>query len=283
MTSSLFVDRNRRAEPERPRPGGRRKLPGARPLSDGGYLYWWREALIVVVVDLVYETIRNLSDGTTETAYRNALRIIDWQEALRINHEEAIQDWALRWEPLIIAANYFYGSAYILVTLFVLVFLYRRHADSYPRWRNALVATTLLGLVGFKFFPLMPPRLLDVEGDGTVFGFVDTLAEFPTFWSFQSEAMSAISNQYAAMPSLHCAWAFWGTCALWNHVRSRTARVAAVAYSVTTVVVVVITANHYFLDAVGGAGVFVAGYGLARALTRAGRRQPPPAMAVASS
>ena len=66
----------------------------------------------------------------------------------------------------------------------------------------------MLALIGFKLFPLMPPRLLlDAS-----YGFVDTLARYPTFWSFNSGAVSKISNQYAAMPSVHVAWATW--CAL---------------------------------------------------------------------
>ena len=253
----------------------RRRLPGARVLSDGAVLYWWREVLYVIIVDIVYETIRNLNEGGTRSAYDNAVRVMDWQQAAFINHEAAIQQWALQFRPFIIASNYFYGSAYILVTIFVLVYMYRRFTDAYPLARNALVATTLLGLVGFRFFPLMPPRLLDVEGYTThVYGFVDTLATYPTFWSFNDSAMKAVSNQYAAMPSLHCAWALWGMIVLWPHLRSAWSKALAVAYPAVTVTVVVVTANHYFLDAVGGAIVVGLGYGLARLVTRAGRRLP---------
>ena len=59
----------------------------------------------------------------------------------------------------------------------------------------------------------MPPRLLDTM-PGADYGFVDTLAKYPTFWTFNSGAMKKISNQYAAMPSVHCAWALWCACAL---------------------------------------------------------------------
>ena len=120
----------------------------------------------------------------------------------------------------------------------------------------------------------MPPRLLDVLGDGRTFGFVDTLVEYPTFWSFDSEGMRTVSNPFAAMPSLHCAWAFWGACVLYPRVKSNWARVLAVLYPIATIYVVVATANHYFLDAVGGLVIFVVAYVLARLVTRAGRGRP---------
>ena len=244
-----------------------------RTLSDGSKIYWWKELLIVVVLDLVYETVRNMSSASPEKAYRNAERLIQWQRDLGINHEHAIQQWALNATPLIIAANYFYGSVYIGATVFALFFLYRRHSDDYPLWRNTLAIGTLLGLIGFATFPLMPPRLLDVSGlSGQVWGFRDTLLEYPTFWSFDSEGMKAISNQFAAMPSLHCGWAFWGLAVFYPRVKTWWGKTLAVLYPIMTITVVVVTGNHYFLDAVGGLLIFVVGYGLARLVTRAGRR-----------
>lgn len=258
-----------------------------RQLSDGSRIYWWKEALIVVVIDLVYETVRNLSSAKPERAYRNALRIIQWQEDLGIWHEHTLQQWALNVTPLIIFANYFYGSVYLGATIFGLVFLYHWHSDDYPLWRNTLAIGTLLGLIGFATFPLMPPRLLDVSGlSSHVWGFKDTLLEYPTFWSFNSEGMKTISNQFAAMPSLHCGWAFWGLAVFYPRVKTWWGKTLAVLYPITTITVVVITGNHYFLDAVGGIVIFVAGYGIARLVTRAGRRpalaEPPPTGSTAS-
>ena len=104
---------------------------------------------------------------------------------------------------------------------------------------------TALAIIGFAWFPLMPPRLLDepcplpaaiaeaigarisyggecIESDLRPeggFGFVDTLAEFGGPWSFDSEAMASISNQYAAMPSLHIGWSTWCAIAVWPLLR----------------------------------------------------------------
>ncbi|CAM8642517.1 PAP2_Aur1_like domain containing protein [Acidimicrobiia bacterium] len=249
-----------------------------RRLSDGSRLFWWKEIIIVLVVNGVYESIRNFTSSTPAKAYANALRIIDWQKTLGIWHEYGIQQWALNSTAAIIVANYFYGSVYLGATIAGLVYLFRVHPDDYPLWRNTLVIGTMLGLIGFATFPLMPPRLLDTVadgiGNGNVFGFVDTLVKYPTFWSFDSEAMKTISNQFAAMPSLHCGWAFWGFAVFYSRVRSNWARALAALYPIATITVVVVTANHFFLDAVGGLAIFVAGYWIARAFTRSGRGVP---------
>lgn len=242
-------------------------------LSDGSKLYWWREVLLVLVVDLFYETIRNFSSANPSRAYANAERLINWQQTIGMFFERRMQLWALDYLPLIIVANYFYGSAYIGATLFALFFLYRRFPDDYALWRTTLLVGTLLALIGFATFPLMPPRLLDSMG-GASYGFVDTLVKYPTFWSFESEAMKSISNQFAAMPSLHCGWALWGMAVFYPRVRSWWAKSLAVLYPVITIIVVIITGNHYWLDAVGGAVIFIAGYAIARVISRAGRGEP---------
>lgn len=249
-----------------------------RQLSDGSRIFWWKEMIIVLVVNGVYESVRNFTSSTPTKAYANALRIIDWQKTLGIWHEYGIQQWALNSTAAIIVANYFYGSVYLLATIAGLVYLYRVHPDDYPLWRNTLAIGTLLGLIGFATFPLMPPRLLDTMadgvGNGNIFGFVDTLVKYPTFWSFDSEAMKTISNQFAAMPSLHCGWSFWGFAVFYPRVRSGWARALAVLYPIATITVVVVTANHFFLDAVGGLAIFVIGYWIARVFTRSGRGVP---------
>ena len=256
----------------------RRNLFAGRTLSNGKKLFWWREMLIVIVVDVVYETVRNLSAGKPDKAYANALRIIDWQKSLGIWHEQGMQNFALDFTPLIVFANYFYGSVYVAATLFTLVFLYRKFPDDYPLFRNTLMIGTLCGLIGFALFPLMPPRLLDdtvlLQGinSGNWFGFVDTLVKYPTFWSFNDETMKTISNQFAAMPSLHCGWAFWGLIALLPRMKNWWSKGLVILYPIMTVYVVVITGNHYVLDAVAGFAVFTVAYFFARQLSHAGRK-----------
>lgn len=240
-----------------------RLLPGGRTLSDGRRLYWWGEVLTVLGFYAVYSFIRNANEGGTRLAFEHAVEVMRWQRMLGLNVEETLQDWALLFRPLVVALNYVYGSLHFVVTAGVIVYLFRRHTDDYPRWRNTLAATTGLALVGFVFWPLMPPRLLPDD-----YGFVDTLARYPTLWSFDSGTLQEISNQYAAMPSLHFAWSLFCACALAPRVGRAAGRWAAVAYPAVTLVAIVITGNHFILDAIGGVAVFGAGYLVARRFTR---------------
>ena len=234
------------------------------PAETGGLprLRWWREVLIILGLSVIYNTVRSGSEGSTALALEHAREIMRWQRMVGLNFEESLQDWALHFKPLVIALNYVYGSLHFLVTGGVLIFLFRRHPGPYRRWRTALVIATFLGLVGFVTWPLMPPRLLPAS-----YGFVDTLAKYPTLWSFDTGALNKISNQYAAMPSLHFAWALFCTCALLPHLRQPLARLAATAYLPVTLAAIVLTGNHFFLDAAGGAAVFGLGYLIARRIT----------------
>ncbi|MCU1430604.1 MAG: superfamily [Actinomycetia bacterium] len=246
---------------------------GGRPLRDGHAVYWWFELVFAGAFYLVYSTIRNLNEGGRVAAFHHAQTIISWERSLGLYHEATLQGWALHFRPLIVLCNYFYGSAHFIVTIGAIVFLYRRHSDDYPLWRNTLAIATALALIGFVTYPLMPPRLLDTMG--AHYGFVDTLHKYPTFWSFDSGGMEKLSNQFAAMPSVHCCWAGWCACVFAPRVKQRWARLLAIGYPVFTVVVIVLTANHYFLDAVGGFGVLAIGYAGARTFTRAGRTPTP--------
>lgn len=270
VTPDLRSDGELAARVGGPAPDHRR---GVKVLRDGSTLAWWRELLVVGALYLMYEAVRDVKKSGAALAFRNAQRVLDWEAALHLDQELGLHEWARRFEWLIVASNYFYGTAYWMVTLFVIVWLYVKRADDYPLWRNALMITTFLGLIGFALFPLMPPRLLDALG-GTHFGFVDTLVKYPTFWSFDSGPMTKVSNQFAAMPSLHCAWALWASCAMFPRVRSWWAKTLFLLYTPVQVFCVVVTSNHYFIDAVAGFAIVGIGYVIARALTRAGRRAP---------
>jgi hypothetical protein len=247
-----------------------------RRLSDGYTIYWWAEILMCVLFYLVYSAGRNANEGRPSVAFRNARAIIHLEHVLGIFHEATLERWALHFKPLIIGCNYYYGSLHFIVTIGVAIVLFRKWSDDYPRWRNTLGISTALALIGFITYPLMPPRLLSTYASRSHYGFVDTLAKYPTPWSFDSGAVSKISNQFAAMPSVHCAWALWCACVLVQHLKHPVARAAAVMYPVLTVTVIVLTANHYFLDAVGGFATLGVGYAIAHFATRAGRKKADP-------
>lgn len=253
-----------------------RRLPGARLLRNGYVLYWWLEIAMVACFYATYSFIRNANGNDVQAAFQNAERVMHFQSMIGLNHEATLQEWALHLRPLVIAMNYFYGSFHFFVTIGIGVFLFLKFRNDYPRWRNTIAIATSLALIGFVFFPLMPPRLLHEYCTTCGYDFVDTLAKYPTFWSFNSGAVSRISNQYAAMPSVHCAWALWCCCAAFPRVKHVWAKALAVAYPMVTVTAIVLTANHYFIDAVAGFTVLGIAYLLARRFTRAGNAHEIP-------
>ena len=247
-------------------------------------LRWWREVLYVLVFYSVYSFIRNkgVDDaGARLDAYRNAKQIIRVEERLGSFHEEAIQDAFLPWDWFIKFWNIFYGTAHFVVTVVALVYMFRRMSSRYPLWRNTLACTTGLALIGFAFYPLMPPRLLPSS-----FGFVDTLKEVGGLWSFESGAVAKVSNQYAAMPSLHFAWSTWCALVLVPAFRRPWTRALMTAYPLLTLFAIVVTANHFWLDAAGGAVLLAVGYILGRAVTHAlsarGRQPVPEPVVIAT-
>ncbi|MEA2973283.1 MAG: hypothetical protein QOG82_1741 [Actinomycetota bacterium] len=242
-------------------------------------LRWWKEVGLVLAFYAVYSVVRNTQGSAVVSeakALHHALRVIRWEKALGLYHEEAIQQHFLAWNGFMEFWNLFYGTFHFFVTIFALVFLFRRFPARYRRWRNTLAATTALALIGFATYPLMPPRLLPAS-----YGFVDTLRVYGSLWSFDSGAMSKLSNQYAAMPSLHFAWATWCTLVLVPALKSWWAKALALIYPAFTLFAIVVTANHYWLDAAGGLlvlGVGAAiGFAVATRLERRaeGRSGPP--------
>lgn len=261
-------------------PASHRRLRGGRVLRTGHVVYWWLEILMVLAYYGIYSLVRNHSNASEAKAFRNAQRLIDWEKSLRIYHEQPLHEWGRGIRPLIIFLNYSYGSWHFIVTIGTAIYLYRVWTNDYPRWRNNLGISTGIALIGFYTFPLMPPRLLDGYVQTYLptlhpYGFIDTLAKDPTFWSFNSGAVAKVSNQFAAMPSVHAAWALWCACALVPRVKHTWAKVLAAIYPAFTVAIIVLTANHYFLDAVGGFTIFGIGYVGARMFTRAGRAPEP--------
>lgn len=255
-------------------------------------LHWWKEALIVAVFYLAYSWTRNrfgsnqiAADGVPENAFDNAERVIQVETWLGLFHEESIQELFLSQTWFIQVWNVYYGTAHFFVTLAVFALLFVKRADVFPQWRNTLAAMTALAILGFAFFPLMPPRLLDQpcptldnfefggaciesefrEGKDKTFtgdngfGFVDTLSVYGGPWRFDSEEVASISNQYAAMPSLHIGWSTWCALAIWPLLRRRWTKVAVLLYPAATLFCIIVTANHFWLDGVGGLVVFAVG------------------------
>jgi hypothetical protein len=227
---------------------------------------WWREAIYCVVFYAAYSAVRDVRGDrpvSVVQAFTNAKRIIRLERLFGLFQERRIQGWFLHSHLVIKFLDDFYGSAHFVITFAVLVYLFRRQPERYPQWRNTLAITTGLALIGFALFPLMPPRLLP-----SGYHIVDTLKSIGGLWSFDSGPISAVSNQYAAMPSLHCAWALWCAASIRSTIKGRLARELVWLYPLLTLTCIVATGNHYLADAAGGAVIVVLGYFGARLVDR---------------
>ena len=250
--------------------------PPPAPAARRRRLRWWRELLYILAFYAVYSAVRNQfgSEAVTPAeAFANARDVIGLERAVGLYFEPVLQDvFVPGWHWFLRFWNIFYGSAHFVVTAGALIWLFRSRPERYPTWRNTLACTTALALIGFAAYPLMPPRLLtDCGPFGACrpsYDYVDTLRVVGGLWSFDTSTMQKISNQYAAMPSLHIGWAVWSALVLLQLVRRRWVRALAVTYPLVTLFAIVVTANHYWLDAVGGAAVLGGGYLLGAPLAR---------------
>jgi hypothetical protein len=240
---------------------------------------WLRETAIILGFYYVYQTIRSLADhpGVTTRAYANARRLVGWERSLHIFHEQAVQQAFLGAAWFIRLMNIYYGTLHFAITIGLLVWMYSKRHHAYASMRNLLGLTTALALVGYWSFPLAPPRLykcndnIPVPGpDGFSIGkcFVDTLDHFGGLWSYHSPIAKAVANQYAAMPSLHFGWSLWCAIVVVRHARHRFTKVLGLLYPLLTLFAIVVTANHYVLDAAGGAVIVGAAAWLLRTLDR---------------
>ncbi|AZQ34301.1 inositol phosphorylceramide synthase [Streptomyces cyaneochromogenes] len=232
----------------------------------------WFEILLIAVSYWTYSLIRNAVPEQKAEALRNADWLWELEHHLGIAVEESINHTVDSVTWLIVGMNYYYATLHFIVTLAVLVWLYRSHPGRYAATRLVLFATTGVALVGYYLYPLAPPRLM------TNGGFIDTVLVHDTWGSMASGDLKNMSNQYAAMPSMHIGWSVWSGVTIFALARVPWVRVLGLLYPTATLVVIVATANHFWLDAVGGLLCLAFGYTVARlwygALPHALPRQP---------
>ena len=242
--------------------------------------HWVRELLTVVAFYLVYQQIRGFADtkGSTSRAFSNARIVVRAERWLHIFNEQAVQQAFLgaRWFLRLI--NIYYGTLHFVITIVILIWLYFRRFHNYRHMRNLLGLTTALALIGYWAFPLAPPRMFLCSNDIPVFSpdqgwhvgkcFVDTLDSIGGLWSYYTPVAKAASNPFAAMPSLHFAWALWCGIVFFRFSKHPLVKVLGVLYPLLTLFAIVVTANHYWLDAVGGAVLLLAASAILHALER---------------
>ncbi|HZF92855.1 phosphatase PAP2 family protein [Streptomyces sp.] len=235
-------------------------------------LRWWTELPLLVMVYACYSAGRLLARGDVSTAVDHGLAILRVEKALHLNAEHPLNRLFTREEWIGVPADFWYASLHYLVTPAILIWIFRSRAVHYRAARTWLMTSTFIGLIGFTLLPTCPPRLLSAG-----YGFVDTMAQYSSYgwWGGEASAprgLGGMTNQYAAMPSLHVGWSLWCGVMLWRYGGTRLTKVAAVVYPLVTTIVVMGTANHYFLDAAAGAAVMGAGLLLTPLVMRAADR-----------
>ena len=234
------------------------------------------EAAVVIVGYAIYSALRDLVPRHAAAAVRHGRDLLQAEGAVGLSVEHLLNRWMSARPGWSGFATFWYSDAHFVVTA-VLLFATARLPDG-RRWRRVWYLTTGIGLLVFWLYPTAPPRLLPRGG------FTDVVAARPTVGSVSDPAIAHLSNPYAAMPSLHVAWAIWCTLVGWQLLqRDRRSenmarhpwrgtwvlRAACVAYPLTTSWLVLATANHYLADVVAGALTTAAAW----SLTRIGRNQ----------
>ncbi|MEV4512809.1 phosphatase PAP2 family protein [Dactylosporangium sp. NPDC049525] len=205
----------------------------------------WAELLLVVGLFLAYKMGRLLVDGRVGQAYENAKLVWHAERAVWLPNEVDLQHLLLASEVVIRSANVYYAVVHFPATVAFLLFMYIFRPAHYLRFRRILAWLTAAGLAMHFAFPLAPPRML------AGIGMIDTAAKFgPSVYG--PPQTDTLSNQYAAMPSLHVGWALVVACGLIVATSSRW-RWLWLAHPIITTLVVVGTANHYWLDGIIGA------------------------------
>ncbi len=215
-----------------------------------------RELVIVGLAAAVYGGVRAVTEGSVAQAIANAEAIDRLERSLGIAWEHSAQSLIVDSSSLVALANWVYIWGHWPVIVVAATVLYMRRPAHYRVLRNAVIASGLIGFVFFYVIPTAPPRLAGL-------GLTDTVLE--QSHAYRALQPPSLTNQYAAMPSLHFGWNLLVGIVLFAAFASLAVRVFAVAMPVVMGFAVVATANHFVLDV--AAGMLVVAVGLALALT----------------
>jgi PAP2 superfamily len=219
---------------------------------------WWGELLVIAWLAWLYDIVTNLAPLRERLALAHARDILNFEQSLHIAPEHALNRWLVAHRVLGTILSYYYDNAHFIVTLGLLGWLWWKRADIYRPLRSTLVLINVIGLIVFWRYPVAPPRMLVTDG------FTDVVASSHTVGSWHTGSLAADANQFAAMPSLHIAWAVWCSFALWQISSRVWVRVLALVYPCVTAFAVLATGNHYVLDLIGGLLTFALALALVR-------------------
>jgi membrane-associated phospholipid phosphatase len=214
----------------------------------------WRDALLQVslwgLADLLYEGVRGLVTGQGTVALANAHSVVSVERALGIFWEPRLQHLVVGDHGLIVVANWLYVNIQFTVNAVFLAILYAYRNEIFYFVRNMFFVAMGIALVIHLALPVAPPRMLPH------LGFVDTVRDVARI-NQDSGAVSLFVNPYAAVPSMHVCFALLVGFTGLRLVRRWWVKGLLLAYPVLVLVVIVITANHFLLDAAAGAATAV--------------------------
>jgi membrane-associated phospholipid phosphatase len=203
---------------------------------------------IFVMADLLYETVRGISESNQAIPFENARTIVATEKTLHIFFEQNLQEWAMNYRFLIDFANFMYVNSHFVITTTALVWLYLRHNDRFYFVRNMFVVAMGLALAGYLLLPTAPPRFFPE------LGFVDTIAYYVNV-KHDSGLVTLFFNPYAAVPSMHVAFSLLIAGPAILIVRRSAFKALWALYPLVVTFVVVVTGNHWVMDALAGAAV----------------------------
>lgn len=219
------------------------------------------ELLLIRVGYSVYQQTRLMATGSRASAEEHAARIHAVEQALTIDIEHWFNHLVVDTPWLKAFLNFYYTSFHFVLPMTVLAVLYARRPAQFRWARTSLGFATVLALVGFWLFPLAPPRLMPAMG------FVDTVHGVQDVTRPDYGAMTSVTNQYAAMPSLHFGWSLWCGLVIALLAPKLWMKLLGLLHPTFTLLAIVGTANHWVLDAAGGATVVGTGFALTYVLT----------------
>ena len=239
--------------------------PGAKDLA---------EILLIASALPMYYLVRGQAHQRVGEAVQRGVDIVNFEKSIGIFWEVQLQSWILPYDWLVTFLNAFYLYGHLPIIGVLAVWMYFWHRPQYLLMRNAFLLSGAIGLLIFVNFPTAPPRLL--AANGVDIGFVDTI--FQEYKRSRPDTPSFFVNEYAAMPSLHIGWNLLVGITLWLSTRNIFMRAFGVLMPITMFAVIVLTANHYIIDAFAGFGVMMLGLMIAvagrTAVSRALARLP---------
>ena len=234
----------------------------ARPRLPQGWLDALRQIALVVGAYYFYRIVRGVVDGKAHVAFDNARTLVDIERGMGLFFEPGLQAWALGESWIVNASDWMYVNSHFTVTTSFMVWLYLRRNDAFYFVRNMFMIAMGLALVLYVIYPTAPPRFMPE------WGFTDTVAAF--VGQAASNGASLLYNPFAAVPSMHVAFALMVAVPAVKLVRFRLLKLVWSLYPIAVTMAVMITANHFWLDValgamVAGVSAYAANAGLARA------------------